>query len=53
MSFITQESIMTMMEELMYEVFIKALPHVTPPVTPFPIMSYTQAMEEVSVYISL
>ena len=38
---------MELMEELLTEVFKCALPHVSPPTRPFPIMPYRQAIDEV------
>ena len=50
MSFVTENSLMRLIEDLMIEIITGALPHVAPPTRPFPIMSYRQAIDEVRGY---
>ncbi len=53
MSFVTQDGIMRLIEDIMSEVITGSLPHVAPPSRPFPAMSYRQAIDEVKYTLAL
>lgn len=48
MSFVTEEGVTSLIEDLMIKIFQETLPHVKYPTKPFPVMSYRQAMDVVS-----